>query len=140
MVGGGLLFMACATSTSPAGAPRVGNVGDGPSAPARTVLRLAGNCADIRGGISGYLVFEVVDGSDRKAFYHYGGSVAGAPFDSVQGTWFVAEVSDVAVTLPTEGWWPNQCEPAFYAGQVTTLLPGYADEATARRAVSSGRR
>jgi hypothetical protein len=131
-----LLLAACATAAPPGGKPSIRNDGGAAqqsSASGLPVVRQVQSCADIRGGISGFVVFALADGSGREVAYAYGNG-SGGPFGPEPGPWFVAEVQLGEATLPMEGGWPNECEPATYAGHVTWLSPGYDDEAAARRA------
>lgn len=118
-----LLLVGCGHAAAPTAARRCE-----PTA----VLHLRQTCADIRSGISGYYVFEVVSGAHRGKTVTLG--YADGPPPPRVDNWGIAPVT-LQPSVRAHGW-PNECSevPVTYDGSIQTVEP-FADEASARAAL-----
>lgn len=100
----------------------------GTCSPRWSILHQHSDCEDIRGGISGFVVYEVIAGAHRGrkvvAAYGEGGY-------RVPGTWSVALLRMEPTTIDHA--WDNMCARGPYAGSIATFQT-YASEAEARDA------
>jgi hypothetical protein len=96
--------------------------------PGWSILHERAQCEDIRGEISGFIVYDVIAGAHRgrRVVAAYGEGARRPP-----GAWSIARLRMEPTTI--ERSWDNLCSRGPYAGSIATFQT-YASEAEARDA------
>jgi hypothetical protein len=103
------------------------------------LLHAQKQCGDLRGGLSGFWILEVVDGphAQQRVLAFYGEAHDGGRVDN----WNLSRTVTFRPTPEPSGGWPNECTQAklggetTYAGAVDTV-ESFGREADARAALA----